>query len=105
MILSVATRKRALLDPILTSSEIQSCESGVLGMEQSISDHSATYISFISNVNYKRAYRRKVWIYKNADFNKLNSLIQNCNWENIIKGAGTLESATENFTAKFLSYI
>ena len=104
-ILSVATRKRALLDPILTSSEIQSCELGVLGVEQTVSDHSATYISVISNINYRRAYRRKIWIYKNADFTKLNTLIENCNWANIINGSETLESATENFTSKFLSYI
>ena len=39
--ISVATRNRALLDPILTSTDIQSCESGVLGMEQSISDHTS----------------------------------------------------------------
>ena len=86
--ISVATRNRALLDPILTSSEIQSCESGVLGMEQTVSDHSATYISVISNINYRRAYRRKIWIYKNADFTKLNTLIENCNWANINIGIG-----------------
>ena len=78
---------------------------GVLGMEQSISDHSATYIAIISNVNYKRAHRRTILIYKNADFDRLNAFSDNCNRENIINGADTLELATENFSSKFLSYI
>ena len=31
--------------------------------------------------------------------------VENCNWANIINGSETFESATENFTSKFLSYI
>ena len=74
-------------------------------MEQTVSDHSATYISINSNINYRRAYRRKIWIYKNADFTKLNTLIENCNLANINESK-TLESATENFyiTSNFLMF-
>jgi hypothetical protein len=59
----------------------------------------------MSNINYIRAYTRKVWAYKNADLVKLNSLIENCDWANIINGAETVDIATENFTSKFLSCV
>jgi hypothetical protein len=67
--------------------------------------HCATYVSLISNINYNRAYTRKVWVYKNADLVKLNSLIENCDWANIINGADTEHIAAENFTSKFLSCV
>jgi hypothetical protein len=59
----------------------------------------------MSNINYNRAYTRKVWPYKNADLVKLNYLIENCDWANIINGAETVDIATENFTPKFLSCV
>ncbi|XP_062604444.1 uncharacterized protein LOC134266236 [Saccostrea cucullata] len=94
-----------LLDPILTSVDIQVRESGTLVMDSSVSDHRATYLSLSSNINYKRSYKRKVWAYKRADFVKLNSLIENCDWNKNINEAQTVDIATENFTSEYLACV
>lgn len=74
-------------------------------MDSSVSDHKATYIALSSSLNYNRSYKRKVWIYKDADFDKLNSLIQHCDWTNIITEADNVNIAVDNFTTKFLSFV
>ena len=51
-------------------------DSGTLVVDQNISDHKCTYISIKTSVSYNKAYERKVWQYKNADFDKLNVLIK-----------------------------
>ena len=43
-----------------------------------------------------RAYPRKVWIYKEADFDKLNNLFQR-DWNSLITDAPNIDTATENF--------
>ena len=94
-----------LLDPILTSVDIKVCESGTLTIDASISDHRATFISLSSSINYNRSYKRKIWAYKNADFTKLNYLIENCDWTKSINEAKSINLATENFTSEFLSCV
>lgn len=74
-------------------------------MDSSVSDHKATYIVLSSSLKYNRSYKRKVWIYKDADFDKLNSLIQHCDWTNIITKADNVNIAVDNFTIKFLSFV
>lgn len=69
----ISHTSNTLLDPIFTTTDIQVYESGTLVMDSSVSDHKATYIALSSSLNYNRSYKRKVWIYKDADFDKLNS--------------------------------
>ena len=40
----------------------------------------ATFITLSSSINYNRSYKRKILAYKNADFTKLNHLIEICDW-------------------------
>lgn len=58
-------------------------------------------------MNYRtnRAYKRSVWRYKDADFDKLNKLINDCDWRNIISNAENVNTATENFTSQYLKLI
>lgn len=44
-------------------------------MEPSISDNIATYSALLSHFNCNCAYERTIWMYKDADFKKLNLLI------------------------------
>ena len=74
-------------------------------MDSFVSDHKATYISLIFDYNIKRAYKRKIWDYKNADFDKLNLLIAESNWSFLISEANNVSEAAENFTAHFLSCV
>ena len=80
-------------------------DSGTLGVDQNISDHLCTYISVKTNVCYNGAYERKVWLNKNADFDKLNLLITNTDWNELILGASDIDRAAENFSNTFLKLI
>ena len=92
-----------LIDPILATNEVSVFDSGTLGVDQNISDHLCTYISVKTNVCYNGAYERKVWLYKNADFDKLNLLITNTDWNELILGACDIDRAAENFSNTFLT--
>ena len=94
-----------LIDPILAIYEVLVFDSGTLGVDQNISDHLCTYISVKTNVCYNGAYERKVWLYKNADFDKLNLLITNTDWNELILGASDIDRAAENFSNTFLTQI
>ena len=74
-------------------------------MDQNISDHLCTYISVKTNVCYNGAYERKVWLYKNADFDKLNLLITNRDWNELILGASDIDRTAEHFSNTFLTLI
>lgn len=74
-------------------------------MHHTISDHKATYIYVKSNLNLNSAYKRKVWLYKNADFDKLNFLLTHTDWETLIIGADDVDQAADNFSETFLSHI
>jgi hypothetical protein len=80
---------------------------GTIEIDSIVSDHKVTYISLIWSVNCKRAYQRKIWDYKNADFDRLNLMIHEstCNWSSIIGDAINVTEATENFTSHFLSCV
>ena len=94
-----------LIDPILATNEVSVFDSGTLGVDQNISDHLCKYISVKTNVCYNGAYERKVWLYKNADFDKLNLLITNRDWNELILGASDIDRAAENFSNTFLTLI
>ena len=55
------------------------------------------YISVKTSICYNGAYERKVWLYKNADFDMLNFLITNTDLEEIILGA-TVSSTTAEYS-------
>ena len=73
-IISVPTRGRALLDPIIVTDDLSAYDSGVLPNPNEISDHSATYIVLPHDYSVSSTYIRRVWSYKRADFNLKKTL-------------------------------
>ena len=70
-----------LLDPILISNTVHTLHSDTLDVESSISDHKATLV-IINFCNTQRpCSKRKIWYYVRVDFNQLNLLIDNENWD------------------------
>ena len=101
----ITSNTSTLIDPIIIIENIHVHDSGILNVDQTISDHRATYVYIHYNANVNSAYKRKIWNYKGADFKLLNKLIHECDWEHIIENTETIENATLNFTEKFMSFI
>ena len=87
------------------TNEVSVFDSGTLVVDPNISDHKCTYISIKTSVSYNKAYERKVWQYKNADFDKLNLLIKNTDWNTVILSAENVDQAVLNFSNTFLTHI
>ena len=101
----ITQNTRKLIDPILVTEDISYFDSGTIDIESSVSDHRGTYISMKTSVNYNNAYNRQVWMYKQADFNKLNTLIKNTDWVKLIIEADSTNHAAENFSSTFLQQV
>ncbi|MCG7882888.1 MAG: hypothetical protein JAY96_15005, partial [Candidatus Thiodiazotropha endolucinida] len=52
-----------------------------------ISDHSATYLVTVNNYSLSSSFKRTVWLYKDADFQKLNDLITAFDWSCLLQGS------------------
>ena len=74
----------SFIDPILVSDACSVLNSGVIPVENAISDHKAIDVSIKAPVYIKTAYYREVWIYKNADYPTLNNLIRDFDWNSVI---------------------
>lgn len=80
-------------------------DTGTIDIESSVSDHKATYIFVKTSVNYNKAYTRNIWLYKHADFDKLNTLISDSDWHKLIMEATDVNHAVKNFTSTFLGHV
>ena len=70
-----------LTDPIIVTQNFTILDSGVLDVPHNISDHKATYISIpFTNIS-PSIVTRKIWFYKRGDYNKMNDLIREFNWD------------------------
>ena len=79
-------------------------DSGILNVDEIISDHKATYVSIRINVNLSTSYYREVWNYTNSDNTTLNNLIEEFNWASIINESFSVEEACEHFSSKFVEF-
>ncbi|VDI36390.1 Hypothetical predicted protein [Mytilus galloprovincialis] len=101
-----ATRQ-SLLDPILVSDSCDVYDSHVIQIDRTYSDHDGTII-FLNNLGRLQnntTYKRMIWDYRNADFDKCNELIATFDWESIINAENSMDQNCKNFTNKFLEYI
>ena len=84
-VISQATRDTAntatLIDPILISDTISCLNSEVIPIPQTVSDHHATAIHVTIPLINSKPIQRNIWLYKYADFERLNNLITCTNWE------------------------
>ena len=102
-IISVPTRGRALLDPIIVTDDLSAYDSGVLPNPNEISDHLATYIVLPHYYSVSSTYIRRVWSYKRADFTKLEENIRSFDWGCL--SDGTVNESCAFFTNKFMDFV
>ena len=99
------TRNGALLDPIIVSNLDIVIDSEVISVNRDISDHDATLINIKIPCLPKRSYMRKVWLYKKADFNKINNEILEFQWEQFLHKSTDIEDMSNRFTHKYLEMV
>jgi len=103
-VISQATRVTAntatLIDPILISDTISCLNSEVIPIPQTVSDHHATAIHVTIPLINSKPIQRNIWLYKYADFERLNNLITCTNWE--FFHDANVNEATVMFTNKLI---
>jgi len=52
-----------------------------LDVDEHISDHKGIYVFIDFTETFNSCYKRKAWNYARADFDSLNNLIENTNWD------------------------
>ena len=97
------TRGCALLDPVITSFDQTILDSGVLNIPPNISDHSATYITIPFDYSLHTTFKRKIWLYKRANYIDLDTKINNFDWDCL--NTLPLNQAVEFFTKSFLNLV
>ncbi len=96
----ITDSSETLLDPIAVSDTINIYDSGIFVTDKVISDHFGTYAYIQIDVQNSIPYKRRMWNYKRADFNRLNDMIGAEDWS-FLRG-DNLDTASESFISKFL---
>ena len=99
------TRNGALLDPILVSNLDIVIDSEVISVNRHVSDHDATLIHIKIPCLLKRSYMRKVWLYRKADFNKLNNEILEFQWEQFLHKCTDVEDMSNSLHTSILKWL
>ena len=102
-IITEPTRQTALLDPIITPTDMKILDSGVLPNPPEFSDHHATYITLSFPYNLKPVFERTVYLYKKANFDLLREKVTSFNWDCLL--IGTIDDACDLFTNTFLDFV
>ena len=100
----VVLNTSSLIDPIIVSDTCSVLDSGVIIVDEFISDHRATYVSLKIPFEISTCYWREVWNYKNADYHLLNDLIEDYDWNLIINDTVSVDEAAKNFTGIFIDF-
>lgn len=100
----VTHNSSTLLDPILVTNDIQFFDSGVIEVDENISDHRITYLTISLGYSLKKSFKRQIWLYEQSDFNKLNNLINLFDWETFFSRFSDANIATTSFTDKILQF-
>ena len=103
----ITQHTNTLLDLILVSGFRQGdvLDSGAIGVEKTLSEHKCTYIYLKSSEIQNKSYERNVRLYKDADFDKLNTLIRDTDWNLLINNASDIDQAENNFTTNFSTFL
>ena len=78
-------------------------DSGILETPRKISDHEATYVILAHNYALSSSFKRSIWLYKHADFNKLHTKITSFDWKCLLDG--TTNEACLIFKEFFLKFV
>ena len=93
-----------LIDPCIVSDACIVLDSGTMAVSDIISDHRATYVSIKIDLKLSSSYFREVWDYKHADYERLNDLIEQCDWTALISSSSNIDEACKMFTSTFLNF-
>ena len=104
-IITEPTRGRALLDPVLTSFEQTVLDSGILQVPLEISDHFATFVTLPFEYSVHHTYKRKIWIYRQANYNEIETRINNFDWSPLHTLHVPLDDAVLFFNDTFLKFV
>ncbi|CAG2185001.1 unnamed protein product [Mytilus edulis] len=96
------TGNTSLLDPILVTDSIPVVDKDTVPIDREISDHDGTYVTINCGFTSSRTYKRKIWDYKNGDFDLMNQKVSRTNWEHLISDADNMNVACTNFTNSLL---
>ena len=102
-VITEPTRDRALLDPVLTSFDQTVLDSGILQVPPEISDHCATFITIPFEYSLHYTFKRKIWIYKQANYLELETKINIFDWSPL--QFLPLDEAVLFFNHSFLSLV
>ena len=101
----ITSTSQSLIDPIFISESCCLVESGTMPTESEVSDHKITYVSVKSNSGKTQPYYRTIWNYKRADWENLNTLIRNFDWNELFRESNSVDSACDKFTEVFFSLV
>ena len=97
-----------LTDPIFVSESCCVLESGTIQMNNQISDHKTTDVPLKIHTTLSHSYLRKVWNYQNGDYAKLNTSIEQYDWDSIINYISAISPLTvhvKNSPTSFLASV
>ena len=92
------------IDPCLVSDACIVLISGTMAVSDMISDHRATKVSIEIDLKLPSSYFREVWDYKHADYERLNDLIEQCDWTALINSSSNIDEACKMITSTFLEF-
>ena len=98
----VSGNSSTLIDPILVSDACRVLDAGTISVDNSISDHKATFVSVKTETPLLKSYTREIWNYKNANFEELNEKIRQHDWDHLIRNTISVDEACANFTEAFI---
>lgn len=101
----VGNNGQSLLDPIIVSDDCVVHDSHVIQVDRQYSDHDATIIYIKIPLKTNKVYKRLVWNYRQADFQKCNELIEAFNWGTIINSRNSMNTNCNNFTEKYMGIV
>ena len=97
----VTGNSSTLIDPILVSDACRVLDAGTISVDNSISDHKATFVTMKTETPLLKSYTREVWNYKNANFEELNEKIRQHDWDHLIHNTISVDEACADFTEAF----
>ncbi|CAG2227127.1 unnamed protein product [Mytilus edulis] len=89
-------------DEVEMTDSIPVVDKDTVPIDRKISDHDGTYVTINCGFTSSRTYKRKIWDYKNGDFDLMNQKVSRTNWEHLISDADNMNVACTNFTNSLL---
>ena len=93
-----------LIDPIIISDPCQILDSGTISVDNSVSDHKATFVSVKPKAPFNKPYFGEVLNYNNTNFEELNDKIRQYNWDHVLNDTLSVDEACNNLQRLTLTY-